>query len=46
MAKIVKSWRNFMNDISTIIKFFDYRENYYKKVNIITKTLEKQQIII
>ena len=38
MAKIVKSWRNFMNDICTEIKFFDYLEKYYKKVNTVTKT--------
>ena len=37
MFEIVNSWREFMNDIRTEIKFFDYIENYHKKINTITK---------
>ena len=36
MAKILLSWRRLMNDIRTEIKFFDYLENYYKKVHTVT----------
>ena len=41
MSKIVNSLREFMSDIRTEIIFFDYLENYHKKVNTITKILEK-----
>ena len=37
MSKILKSWREFIKEIHAEINFFDYLENYYKKINTITK---------
>ena len=46
MSKIVNSWKKFMNEIITEIKFFDYLKDYHKKVILLQKILEKQQTTI
>ena len=35
--KIIRKWKTLMNEIRTDIKFFDYLDNYYKKINVLTK---------